>query len=676
MIQQIVDENGTLRHIILSALNNNGSTQPPPTALMPPQQPQQLFPACCCCCYSCTGGPPPAPLPPPPPPAPQQQVHHNILAFNPQPNRRRLPARAYSPAGKRSSTNFYNNNSLGKLPVRNKIPSSTPTPGVDGVSKITYPNSKLATSSDSKSYELSENSNLEIEKNHSENCLDQEIHVVNSVCNKESLQEDIRNGLDTNHVQVKQNTNQNQFKFVNHDERNKLTIINEIINCPESDDSNLVLSNQEDLNLNKQQQISQNDEESLNYEFSPVDSVEETRIIDDLNSEFQDNQVNHRILSQSESRIEYDNDYVDVDVDVDSIDLIDRISEDNYTDYCKENNYNTQIQNNSNISNVDEEIEQFQMSKESNLKLDHKSDQIQNNHNDQLTITNNVGQEKLENSISNSINEQNNSLNSNLENHKKYIENNENVIDNNSGDNKYNERNERMERNDESINNKVVEKVNDNEIRQRECSKSSKQSPQRSPKHLLPQLQLLNLTYISLTANTVKLKWQQQQPHSSNDQLQLYQKHYVVEMLLNNKLENSSETNNRNFAASRIVYQGHSTNCRILHLSSQQQYSFRVRTTSDEHLVVSNVLTITTPEQPLNTTKSHKKVKQLMQYQQQQQQQQVNSQSKQHSNEQQNQITDDEEPAVSSDQRCAIVLLLLFTLFALIVAVIIHHLFN
>ena len=240
----------------------------------------------------------------------------------------------------------------------------------------------------------------------------------------------------------------------------------------------------------------------------------------------------------------------------------------------------------------------------------------------------------------------------------------------------YNERNERMERNDESINNKVVEKVNDNEIRQRECSKSSKQSPQRSPKHLLPQLQLLNLTYISLTANTVKLKWQQQQPHSSNDQLQLYQKHYVVEMLLNNKLENSSETNNRNFAASRIVYQGHSTNCRILHLSSQQQYSFRVRTTSDEHLVVSNVLTITTPEQPLNTTKSHKKVKQLMQYQQQQQQQQVNSQSKQHSNEQQNQITDDEEPAVSSDQRCAIVLLLLFTLFALIVAVIIHHLFN
>lgn len=55
MVQQIVDENGTLRHIILSALNNNGtntSNTTPPAATLVPQQ--QAYPYCCCCCYCST----------------------------------------------------------------------------------------------------------------------------------------------------------------------------------------------------------------------------------------------------------------------------------------------------------------------------------------------------------------------------------------------------------------------------------------------------------------------------------------------------------------------------------------------------------------------------------------------------------------------------------------------
>jgi len=198
------------------------------------------------------------------------------------------------------------------------------------------------------------------------------------------------------------------------------------------------------------------------------------------------------------------------------------------------------------------------------------------------------------------------------------------------------------------------------------------ESVQRSPKHLLPQLQLLNLTYTSLTANTVKLKWTYSQPHSSQDKL--YAKHYVVEMLLNKLITENMSQN------CRVVYQGHSNNCRISHLTSQQQYSFRVRTTCEEHLVVSNALTITTPEQQPISNKYNKKSKQqLLQQQIQQQQHQIHQQQlllqqQQHLQEQQSRVNDSDEPAITSDQRCAILLLLLFTLFALIVAVLIQQL--
>lgn len=221
-----------------------------------------------------------------------------------------------------------------------------------------------------------------------------------------------------------------------------------------------------------------------------------------------------------------------------------------------------------------------------------------------------------------------------------------------------------------------------------------KESPQRSPKHLLPELQLLNLTYTSLTANTVKLKWNQNQPQSAQPH-QIHTRHYVVEMLFNkanatttgstsSSNTTSNGTNDHSDASSkpiatRIVYQGYSTNCRISHLSPQQQYSFRARTTSQDHLVVSNVLTITTPEQQPVTAKSHtkKNKQQLLQQQIQQQQHQLHQQQlllqqQQQQNQQANLVKEASESAISSDQKCAILILLAFTLFALVVAVIIQ----
>lgn len=145
-----------------------------------------------------------------------------------------------------------------------------------------------------------------------------------------------------------------------------------------------------------------------------------------------------------------------------------------------------------------------------------------------------------------------------------------------------------------------------------------KSSPQRSPKHLLPQIQVFCLNYTSLTATSVKLKWINEQGHHNNyhhshhhfqsssyggGSILSETRHYMVEMM---KLNRSNAKNGTVTPTTRIVYQGTQASCRVSHLTPSEQYSFRVRSSENNHQLVSNVLTVVTPEhQPVN--KHHKR---------------------------------------------------------------------
>lgn len=216
-----------------------------------------------------------------------------------------------------------------------------------------------------------------------------------------------------------------------------------------------------------------------------------------------------------------------------------------------------------------------------------------------------------------------------------------------------------------------------------------------SPKHSLnlPQVQLLNLTYTALTATSVKLKWNLQssgtEPHPIVILLQekgsggLFAHHFIAEMLINNANKGSSPMNKETCDTSllsRTVYQGNSTACRVLHLQCAQQYSFRVRTVVDHHSLVSNLLTITTPEQALNAKPKHKSGKQQQPQNQQhtsEQEQQSSSKSHEKHNESISSVSDIAEGMeYKDDQRRAFLILLLFTGSALLIAVLIQHLLS
>lgn len=193
---------------------------------------------------------------------------------------------------------------------------------------------------------------------------------------------------------------------------------------------------------------------------------------------------------------------------------------------------------------------------------------------------------------------------------------------------------------------------------------------QRSPKHLLPKIEMINLTYSFLTSNSVRLKW----AFNNCNELSDHKKHYIVDMLLN-KPEDSPNT--------RMVHQGHTTSCRISHLHPQQEYTFRIRTSTETAILVSNHLTIITPEPPaINSSKSiGRKSKQQSQQHHVQQHQQQLFHHNQH--QQQRQISGEEQDsasrfgaALSPDQRFALLILLGFTFFALVVAVLIQNLLS
>jgi hypothetical protein len=675
MIQQIVDENGTLRHIILSALNNNGNS-PSNTALMPQQQQQQQqqpFPYCCCCCYSCTGTAPTAPLPPPPPPPPPPQLHHNILAFPNQPSRRRLPNRTFSPAGKRAPPTFYNNNTLGKSPVRNKI-GSTAAASVDGVSKVSYANSKHTTASDNKPYELNSNRVLVGKVNHNENCLsDTNKHVLNNTCiNKESIDHSISKTIIETDGSILTQTRTAPplppFSYTSLEEQKDLSLTSDNKNCSHFDKSNnssILLEINLSSDPRNQQFIEEEEEETetINEEEVPENNLLNSKIDDQIietsrvKDSSDDNEVS--LLCEESLEAEFEHDLKGVDLPEED----EQINEQNYKnsntttgDSQSNSCISSQMQDNQNDDNC--MAEQIYDDKWT-AKL--KSEQSLNT---SPTLSQNTSQQ-----LNKQLIDRSDSINSDKS--ERIIEDTDISIQR-SFDEFQKIESITNSNNNNNNSNKLGEEENEGQAFNEELGKGVKSSPQRSPKHLLPQLQLLNLTYTSLTANTVKLKWTYSQPHSLQDQL--YAKHYVVEMLLNKSCTENISQN------CRIVYQGHSNNCRISHLSSQQQYSFRVRTTSEEHLVVSNILTITTPEQQPISNKYNKKSKQqLLQQQIQQQQHQIHQQQillqqQQQLQEQQSRVNESDEPAISSDQRCAILILLLFTLFALIVAVLIQHL--
>ena len=250
---------------------------------------------------------------------------------------------------------------------------------------------------------------------------------------------------------------------------------------------------------------------------------------------------------------------------------------------------------------------------------------------------------------------------------------------------------------------------------QSERTSNTKSSPS---KHTLPQVQLLSLTYTALTATSVKLKWNldANQTHPLVSNLiqkrggNLFTHHFMVEMIhtksslppLNSAADTGTSSDASRDAGSeriasrttedssptpvvRIVYQGPANNCRVSHLNHSQQYSFRVRTSlENEHLLVSNLLTITTPEQSKHKHK-HSKHHSTLQEQVKEQQKMIekqllfHSQHSHHSSEgtqgsgRSRPEPDPVDSAEKSDQQRAIFILVLFTGVALVIAVLIQQ---
>jgi len=128
----------------------------------------------------------------------------------------------------------------------------------------------------------------------------------------------------------------------------------------------------------------------------------------------------------------------------------------------------------------------------------------------------------------------------------------------------------------------------------------------------MPQLRLLNLNCTSVTSSSVQLRWSyipslaekygiHHHPTSRNP---LLMDHFVVE------LSSTKNVGTNTLTLPKIVYQGCALTCRVGHLSPEKIYHFKVRRTAlvtagkdgvtptestDEHVVVSEILSVTLP---------------------------------------------------------------------------------
>lgn len=117
------------------------------------------------------------------------------------------------------------------------------------------------------------------------------------------------------------------------------------------------------------------------------------------------------------------------------------------------------------------------------------------------------------------------------------------------------------------------------------------------------------LSYTKLTANSVNLKWTVLN-NGSNLYALAKENQFMVEMIYT-KGEKSIGQENRPTAetinrASRIVFTGLVKHCKIQCLKPFEEYSFRVKLLYKDYQLISNLLTITTPElqiQPMSSTK-------------------------------------------------------------------------
>lgn len=112
-----------------------------------------------------------------------------------------------------------------------------------------------------------------------------------------------------------------------------------------------------------------------------------------------------------------------------------------------------------------------------------------------------------------------------------------------------------------------------------------------------------SLSYTKLTGNCVKLKWTVL--NNGNNLFSIAKENqFMVEMIYSKEDKQIEDQNGGK--ASRIVYQGLIKHCKIQCLKPLCEYSFRVKCYVNNHQLISNLLTITTPElqvQPLITKK-------------------------------------------------------------------------
>lgn len=127
--------------------------------------------------------------------------------------------------------------------------------------------------------------------------------------------------------------------------------------------------------------------------------------------------------------------------------------------------------------------------------------------------------------------------------------------------------------------------------------------PLRSPRHLLPKIEAISLVYVVQTSHSVRLKWCiAQQGHEVNELEP--KKLFIVDMLRGN-IEDSPST--------KIVYQGSNGTCRVSHLQPQKEYTFRVRLNTETAVLTSNLLTVFTPEPASSGLKGRRTKQQQLQ---------------------------------------------------------------
>lgn len=163
--------------------------------------------------------------------------------------------------------------------------------------------------------------------------------------------------------------------------------------------------------------------------------------------------------------------------------------------------------------------------------------------------------------------------------------------------------------------------ISDPDEHEKEEESDDHAATRRAYKHsTLPKIEAIVVLSTSVSFNYVRLRWQLKRTITEvNDE----KRNFIVDMLLPNQ---AGATTKDGEYESRIVYQGCNMSCRVSHLRPQSNYTFRVRTITSDAVLVSNLLELaTSADQSSNTNSKQfgRKSKQQLQQQVLQQQQQI-----------------------------------------------------